>query len=104
MEVALRQEINSWQESIGKKPFHLGAEYSTPKGHGVNLLRDREPEEPIKMPRRLKAIQAYVETPMDEKGILATQGIDVDSFKWKEIGIIKAFISWMIGKTIRRKK
>lgn len=103
MSVAIQTEIKSWQSTIGKSPYKLSAAYSISKGSGVNLLRTRECEEPIKGIEREKAIDSYIKTPMDEKGILREEGIDLEQFKWKEIGIIKAFFSWITGKKVRRK-
>lgn len=103
MRSALLTEINSWQESKGKINYKISAPYYIAKGHGVNLLADREFEQPIQGPRRESAVQAYIETPMDKDGVLAALGINTEVYKWKEIGILKAFFYWITGKKVRRK-
>lgn len=91
---AMMKEIESWQASIGKKSFHVGAEYSISKGYEHNLHPD--------LFKREQAIKTYIETPMDKDGILISEGIDVERYKWREIGIIKAFLYWIIGRKVRR--
>jgi len=78
---ALAIETKKWQETIGKKPFHLGNEYSVPKGHGINLLRTREPGGKLDGPEYDMAIGAYITTPMDHYDILKAQGIDVSRYE-----------------------
>src|ERR1700743_3204568 len=90
MKSALSIEIESWQKSKGKLNYKLSAPYSVAKGKGINLLATREFEEPIKGPELQRAIEAYINTPMDEKGTLKSLGIDVEPYRWHEIGIFKA--------------
>ena len=103
MASALQTEINSWQETKGKLNYKLSQPYSIAKGKGINLLATRECFEPIKGIERERAIDAYMKTPMDQKGILKELGIDVEVYKWKEVGLIKAFIYWITGRKVRRK-
>lgn len=103
MATAVQLEIKSWQDTKGKTPYKIGQEYITPVGHGINLLRTREFEEPINGLEREKSIKAYIETPMDKDGILAKQNIDVSIYNWREVGIIKALIAWIFGRKVRRK-
>lgn len=62
---ALAIEINSWQATKGTRPYSISAEYKTPLGHGFNLKANRQFQEPLKGPKRIDAIEAYIETPMD---------------------------------------
>jgi hypothetical protein len=100
---ALAHETKMWQESQGKLNYKISAPYNIAKGKGINLLATREFEEPIKGPERERAIDAYMNTPMDPKGILKSIGIDVEPYRWREIGPIKAFWSWITGRKVRRK-
>ena|ERR1700677_2154237 len=103
MASALAKEIESWQQSMGKSPFKISAEYSISKGFGFNLKADREFGEPLTGPQLARAIDAYVNTPMDKDGILESQGVDLERFKWREIGIFRALWSWITGRKVRRK-
>jgi hypothetical protein len=100
---ALAIEIEKWQNTIGKKPFHVGREYYISKGAGINLLQTRESGYPLKEIKD-NAIKAYIETPMDQEGILVSLGIDIDKYKWREIGFFKAILNWLIGRKVRRIK
>lgn len=100
---ALVHEIKMWQESQGKLNYKISAPYSIAKGKGINLLASREFQEPIKGPEREAAINAYINTPMDEEGILKSVGIDTEPYRWHEIGIFKAIWSWLTGRKVRRK-
>ena len=103
MDIALIAEIKSWQETKGKLNYKISKPYSIPKGKGINLLATRECEEPIKGIEREKAIEAYINTPMDQKGILKELGYDIEVYKWKEVGIFKALFNWIIGRKVRRR-
>ncbi len=115
MAQALGLEIESWQKSKGTKNYKIGNEYKIPnrtgwpwnshlyKGAGINLRATRNFEEPLTGPEVAKAIEAYVNTPMDKDGILKSQGIDVEPYRWREIGLIRAVWSWIIGRKVRRK-
>jgi hypothetical protein len=93
---ALARETKVWQESIGKRPFHIGMEYSISRGYEYDI-------EPLNFIKRDNAIKAYVETPMDKNGVFLSQGIDVEKYKWKEVGIFRAFFNWIMGHKVRRK-
>lgn len=100
---AMAIEIKSWQESQGKKNYTVSLEYKISKGMGFNLLTDRELGVAFKGENVSRAIDAYINTPMDKEGILKSQGIDTQRFKWREIGIFRALWSWIIGRKVRRK-
>jgi hypothetical protein len=67
----------------GKTTFTIGEEYSIPLGHGINLLRTREPDGRLDGPEYTSAFNAYIVTPMDPHGILKAQGIDVSRYEKK---------------------
>lgn len=103
MQSALAHEIESWQESQGKLNYKISEPYKTSKGKGINLIATREFGDLIKGPERDAAINAYINTHMDKEGILKSVGIDVEPYKWHEIGLFKALWNWIIGRKIRRK-
>jgi hypothetical protein len=78
---ALALEINKWQETIGKRPYSVSAEYKTPLGPGINLKRTREPGGRLDGPEYQSALHMYVVTPMDHFDILKSQGIDVSRYE-----------------------
>jgi hypothetical protein len=93
---ALEIETKRWQETIGKRPFHLGTEYSISRGYEYDI------NNPDNFVKKDAAIKAYVNTPMDPNGILASQEIDVERYKWRKIGILKAIFYKIIGRKVRR--
>lgn len=93
MNQALNKEIQSWQDDIGKRPFHVGTEYSLSRGYEYDINPDNM--------RRDKAIEAYIKTPMDKNGILASEGVDVEVYKWEDISFLKAIFYWIIGRKIK---
>jgi hypothetical protein len=95
MNTALAIEIKSWQSSIGKKTFKVGPESPMSKMAFDIFMEDKE--------KKNKAIEAYIQTPIDKDGILESQGIDVDIYKWREVGIFRAFFNWIVGRKVRRK-
>lgn len=97
MACALQFEIDSWQETKGKVAYKMGYPYSVSKAEDDNFRKL------ILGPRRDRAIEAYINTPMDKDGILAERGINIEPYKWREVGIIKAFIYWICGQKVRRK-
>jgi hypothetical protein len=103
MAQAVGIEIESWQKSKGKKNYKVSDEYKFPKGYGINLKATRSFEEPLTGPEVARAIDAYVNTPMDQEGILQSQGVDLERYKWREIGMFKALWSWITGRKVRRK-
>lgn len=98
MATAVQLEIKSWQETKGKTPYKVSAEYKIAKGHGINLLRTREFDEPLKGLARERAIKAYIETPIDKDGILKSQGIDVSLYE-RRPNIFQRIYDWFIRKT-----
>ena len=91
---SLAIEIQSWQASKGTRleGWKVSDSYSDPKGHGINLLRTREPEGKLDGPEYTKAINAYITTPMDHHNILKSQGIDVSI--WEEKPSIFSKMFW----------
>jgi hypothetical protein len=98
MESSLAKEIKSWQDSKGKLNYKISAPYDIPKGKGINLLATRELGEPITGHEREKAIEAYINTDMDEKGILKSQNIDVSVYE-RRPNIFNRIYDWFIKKT-----
>lgn len=90
---ALSIETKSWQATRGKRPYRVSEPYSTPKGHGVNLLATRESGEPVRGPERQKAVDAYIHIPMDPDGILTSQKIDVEQYE-KPKSIFRRIKDW----------
>lgn len=82
---AIAIETESWQASKGKflgGGWKVSAAYSIPKGAGRNLRADRVDGEPINGIQREVAMQAYIDTPMDNKeGTLKAMGIDVRKYE-----------------------
>lgn len=92
---AIMIEVKSWQQSRGKKTFTKSEEYKVPR---------KSIESESDAYRRAEAIIAYCDTPIDAEGILKAQGIDVEPYQWKEIGLFKALWYWITGKKVRRKQ
>ena len=63
---AMAKEIESWQATKGKKTYRLSADYSIPKGYGINLKADQYYES------RIHATYAYINTPMDAGNVDVT--------------------------------
>lgn len=78
---ALSIETVAWQLSQGKRTFTASEEYRIPVGHGINLLRTREPGGRLDGPEYKSALESYVTTPMDHHDILKAQGIDVTRYE-----------------------
>lgn len=90
-------EINAWQRTKGAVPYKISDEYKIPKGHGINLLRTREPGGKLDGPERNGSIVAYITTPMDHFDILKSQGIDVSKYA-KPPNIFMKIIDWFKRK------
>lgn len=69
---ALAIETQSWQDSIGKKPFHISDEYKIPLGHGTNLKMTE--------PRIKEAIDAFMNTPMTLVGRYENANMDLTPY------------------------
>lgn len=91
--LSLAIEIQSWQASKGTRlpGWKVSESYFDPKGHGINLLRTREPGGKLDGPEWDGAIIAYIQTPMDHYGILKAQGIDVSRYEIKPTIFRKIF-------------
>jgi hypothetical protein len=90
-------EINAWQRTKGEIPYHVSASYALPKGHGINLLRTREPGGKLDGPEYTKSVESYILTPIDHHGILKAHGIDVSRYE-RPPNIFMRIIDWFKKK------
>lgn len=90
-ELALALESKSWQESIGKKSFKVSEEYLISKGIIPNL------DEELKEANRLRAIMAFVDTPMELVGKFKDRPVDLSIYT-KPRGKIRKFIDWILRR------
>jgi len=86
--LALLYEIESWQKSRGIRPYKISAEYSVSqcKELGTSLY------DPVN--RIPKAVEAYINTPMQIVGKFKDAGIDIEVYKR---GPIRKFFDWFTG-------
>lgn len=93
----------SWKETLGRS-YVPSFKMSEPYTYPINVdpwYTTHTHGKKMSAPEIKKAIDAYIETPMEIVG--KYEGMDIDFLNWKEVSLLKAIFYKLIGRKVRRK-